>query len=95
MRTASTRTHSGRSSSWPRSCSSLLPHSRVGRSKSAAPATPYVWANGGVNIPWNPDRGNLGPLTNAQAVQFVGLSFGQWDADSVRLDHVSPGAGAA
>jgi hypothetical protein len=44
------------------------------------PGTPYAWANGGVNIPWNPDQGNLGPLTNAQAVQFVGLAFGQWDA---------------
>jgi hypothetical protein len=44
------------------------------------PGTPYAWPNGGLNIPWNPDRGNLGPLTNAQAVAFVGLAFGQWDA---------------
>jgi hypothetical protein len=44
------------------------------------PGTPYAWANGGTSIPWNPDRGNLGPLSNAQAVQFVGLAFGQWDA---------------
>ena len=44
------------------------------------PGTPYAWANGGLNIPWNPDRGDLGPLTNAQAVSFVGLAFGQWDA---------------
>ncbi len=44
------------------------------------PGVPYAWPNGGSNIPWNPDLGTLGPLTNAQAVDFVGLAFGQWDA---------------
>jgi hypothetical protein len=44
------------------------------------PGVPYAWPNGGASIPWNPDRGNLGPLTNAQAVSFVALSFNAWDA---------------
>jgi hypothetical protein len=42
------------------------------------PGEAYHWPNGGVNIPWNPDRGPLGPLTNAQAITQVGAAFGAW-----------------
>jgi len=39
---------------------------------------PYLWANGGANITWNPDQGELGNLTKAQADAFVGNSFSTW-----------------
>ena len=39
---------------------------------------PFLWANGGRNIVWNADLGDLGNLTKAQADAFVANSFTQW-----------------
>ena len=44
------------------------------------PGVPFVYPNGGANIPFNPDLGGLGPLTNAQGVQAVEDAFGAWAA---------------
>ena len=41
---------------------------------------PFVWPGGGTNIPFNPDQGPLGPLTNAQAVTATAEAFGVWAA---------------
>jgi hypothetical protein len=40
--------------------------------------TPLVWSGGAV--PWNPDRGTLGTLSNAAAVNLVADNFAKWQA---------------
>src|SRR5262245_64870267 len=39
---------------------------------------PFLWPNGGQNIVWNADQGDLGELTKAEADTFVANSFAQW-----------------
>jgi len=39
---------------------------------------PFLWPNGGQNIVWNADQGDLGDLAKAVADDLVGDSFGQW-----------------
>lgn len=44
-----------------------------------APGVPFKWPNNGLLIPFNPDQGGLGQLTNAQAVAQTAAAFAAWE----------------
>ena len=56
----------------------------VGQSQAGGPlancsdGVPFLWANGGANVTWNGDLGELGALSKAEADAFVAQSFQAW-----------------
>ena len=55
-------------------------------------ATPFTWPLGGTDIPWNPDQGGLGLLTNAQAVATTAAGFAVWEAEPTATATYTMGA---
>ncbi len=55
-----------------------------------AAGQPLVWSGG--TVTWNPDRGTLGTLANADAVSFVAANFAKWQAVPTAALAITQGA---
>jgi hypothetical protein len=55
-----------------------MPVHAGGPLENCGDGVPFLWPNGGQNITWNADLGDLGELTKVQADTFVATSFGEW-----------------
>jgi hypothetical protein len=56
----------------------IAPVYAAGPLANCGDGVPYLWPNGGRNITWNADLGDLGELTKSEADTFVANSFTQW-----------------
>jgi hypothetical protein len=56
------------------------------------PGEPFLWPNGGANVPFNPDQGSLGVLDNTQAIQAVTDAFQAWaDVSTATITYSNAG----
>ena len=59
-------------------CVAALPAHAGGPLDLCSSAVPFLWPDGGRHIPFNPDRGGLGELGNAEATALVESAFEAW-----------------
>lgn len=56
----------------------IAPAHAAGPLVNCGDGVPFLWPNGGQNIEWNADQGELGNLSKAQADALVAGSFDRW-----------------